>query len=154
MFVSVLTEREILAPTYVTKNQDIEHALADAQKKFATGHSDEATCLLRGILVNAPDHGDALEGLGYIAARQGDYVRAAEYLIRAPAHLPMSVERLNFASQVCQLGQRHDVAIALLEHCLVQVLNQATSLHGAAMSLIQLGEPQRALEVLVHPYKI
>jgi tetratricopeptide (TPR) repeat protein len=135
-------------------NHDIEHALTAAQKNVTAGRLDDAAGLLRSILASVPNHGEALEGLGYIATRQGDHARAADYLIRASANMAMSVEQLNFAAQVCQLAQRHDGAIALFERCLTQFPNHAASLHGVAMSLIQLGESQRALEMLVHLCKI
>jgi tetratricopeptide (TPR) repeat protein len=144
----------ILAPIHIAMNHDIEHALATAQKYVTAGQFDDAVLLLRNILASVPDHGAALEGLGYIAVRQGDHARAAEYLIQASAHLSMSVEQLSFAAQVCQLAQRHDGAIALFERCLAQFPNHAASLQGAAMSLIQIEKPQRALEMLVHLCKI
>ena len=147
-------DRSRFAPAYSVMNHDIEHALTAAKKNLTAGRLDDAAGLLSGILASAPDHGEALEGLGYIAARQGDHARAAEYLIRASANMSMSVEQLNFAAQVCQLAQRHDGAIALFERGLTQFPNHAASLHGVAMSLIQLGESQRALEMLVHLCKI
>ncbi|MFM0341534.1 tetratricopeptide repeat protein [Paraburkholderia fungorum] len=135
-------------------NHDIAHALATAQKNLMGGRFDDAAHLLRSVLVSVPDHGEALEGLGYIAAKQGDHALAAEYLVRASAHMSMSVDQLNFAARVCQLAGRHDEAIVLFERCLAQFLNHADSLHGIAMSLIQRGELQRALEMLVHLCKI
>ncbi|KXU88708.1 hypothetical protein CI15_10355 [Paraburkholderia monticola] len=131
-------------------NPDIEHALATAQKYVAAGQFDDAVLLLRNMLATAPDHGAILEGLGYIAVRQGDHARAAEYLIQASAQMPMAAEQLNFAAQVCQSAQRHDGAIALFERCLARFPDHAASLHGAAMSLTQIGEPQRALDMLEH----
>ncbi|CAB3787552.1 tetratricopeptide repeat protein [Pararobbsia alpina] len=135
-------------------NHDIEHALAAAQKNSLAGQFDDAARVLRSILASAPNHGEALAGLGYVAAKQGDHARAAEYLIQASAHMPMSMEELNFAAQMCQLAHRRDDAIALFERCFAQFPNHAASLHGVAMSLIQLGESQRALQVLVHLCKI
>ncbi|CAB3763669.1 tetratricopeptide repeat protein [Paraburkholderia solisilvae] len=129
-------------------SQDIEYALTEAQKHFAAGQLDEAARLLHGVLASTPDHGEAHAGLGYIAAKQGDHARAAEHLIHAAAHMPLPVNELEFAAQVCQLAQRHEDAVALFERCLAQQPNHAASLNGAAMSLIQLGEPQRALEML------
>ncbi len=131
-------------------NHDIAHALAAAEKNLMTGQLDDAAHLLRSILSTVPDHGEALAGLGYIAAQQGDHARAAEYVMRASSHMSMSVEQLNFAAQVCRLAQRHADAVVLFERCLAQFPNHVPSLHGAAMSLIQLGELQRALEMLVH----
>ncbi|CAB3792254.1 hypothetical protein LMG28614_03484 [Paraburkholderia ultramafica] len=147
-------DRSQFAPPYIAMNHDIEHALAAAQKNLVAGQFDDAAHLLHVILASVPDHSEALAGLGYIAARQGDHARAADYLIQASAHMSMSVDQLNFAAQMCQLAQRHADAIALFERCLAQFPNHAASLHGVAMSLIQLGEPQRALEILVHLCKI
>jgi tetratricopeptide (TPR) repeat protein len=135
-------------------NHNIEQALAAAQQHCAAGQFDDASQLLRDILASAPDHGEALEGLGYIAAGQGDHARAADYLIRASAHLSMSVEQLNFAAKICQLAQRHEDAIALFERCLARSPGHIASLHGAAMSLIQTGEHERARELLVQLCKI
>src|SRR3569833_2104580 len=132
----------------------IEHALAAAQKNLMAGRLDDAASLLHGILASVPDHSEALSGLGYIAAAQGDHARAAEFLIQASAHMSVSFEQLNFAAQGCQLAQRHDDAIALVERCLARFPDHAASLHGVAMGLIQLGELQRALEILVHLCKI
>ena len=135
-------------------NHDVEHTLAAAQRHFAAGQFDDASRLLCSILSSVPDHGEALEGIGYIAAKQGDHARAAEYLIRASARMPVSVEALNFAATICQLAQRHEDAVALLERCLVQFPDHVASLHGIAMSLIQLGEYERARQMLVHLCKI
>ncbi|WP_036019498.1 tetratricopeptide repeat protein [Paraburkholderia mimosarum] len=135
-------------------NLNIEHALATAQQHCAAGRFDDASTLLHTILANVPDQGEALEGLGYIAAGQGDHARAADYLIRAAAHLSMSAEQMHFAAKVCQVAQRHEDAIALFERCLAGSPGHVASMHGAAMSLIQLGEHERARELLVRLCKI
>jgi tetratricopeptide (TPR) repeat protein len=129
-------------------NHDIELTLAAAQKSFASGQFDEAANLLHRILASVPEHGEALAGLGYIAAKQGDHARAAEYLARPSASTSMSVDQLNFAAQVCQSAQRHGDAVALFQRGLAQSPNHAASLYGAAMSLIQLGELPCALAML------
>ncbi|CAN0624242.1 TPR_REGION domain-containing protein [Burkholderia multivorans] len=118
------------------------------------GRFDDAAHLLHGILANAPDHGEALSGLGYIAARQGDHARASEHLIQASTRMSMSAEDLNFSAQVCQLAHRHDDAIALFKRCLAQFPNHVASLHGAALSLTQRGELQSALDMLAHLCRI
>jgi Tfp pilus assembly protein PilF len=135
-------------------NHDVRHAFAAAQQHFEAGQFDEASRLLCDILASVPDHGEALEGLGYIAARQGDHARAAGYLIRASAHLPMSAEQLNFAAQVCQSAQRHADAVVLFERGLARSPGHAASMHGMSMSLVQLGERERALEMLVRLCRI
>ncbi|ASL45264.1 Lipopolysaccharide assembly protein B [Burkholderia sp. AD24] len=127
---------------------DTNQVLDAAQKYFEAGQLDEAADLLHGVLSNVPEHGEALEGLGYIAVRQGDHPVAADFLVRASRQLPMSVERLNVAAQICQLAHRHADAVALFEQCLSQFPDDPSSLHGSAMSLIKLGEQQRALALL------
>ncbi|QYD69774.1 tetratricopeptide repeat protein [Paraburkholderia edwinii] len=129
-------------------NHDFEPTLSEAQKHYAAGRFDEAARLLQGVLASAPDHGEAHAGLGFIAARQGDHARAAEHLVAASTRIPMPVDDLNFAAQVCQSAQRHDDAIALFERCLAQFPNHIASLHGVAMSLVQAGNLPRALEKL------
>nr|WKF56619.1 Lipopolysaccharide assembly protein B [Paraburkholderia busanensis] len=124
----------------------IERTLATAQQHFAAGQFDDAARLLREIVANVPDHGEAHEGLGYIAAKQGDPARAATHLLKAAEHMPMSVEQLNLAADVCRLAQRHDDARTLLERCIAREPHHVGSLHGLAMSLIQLGELEAALE--------
>ncbi|HEY4352167.1 MAG TPA: tetratricopeptide repeat-containing glycosyltransferase family protein [Paraburkholderia sp.] len=135
-------------------HHDIEHALATAQKNFIAGQFDDASRELHSILADVPNHGEALSGLGYIAVKQGDHARAAEYLLQAAAHLPMPVDQLSFAAQVCQSAQRHDDAIALFERCLAQHPDHAASLHGIAMSLTQPDQLPRALEMLTHLCKL
>jgi tetratricopeptide (TPR) repeat protein len=128
--------------------QDIAHTLGAAQQKFGAGQLDEAAQLLHGILARAPDHGEALEGLGYIAAKQGDPQRAADYLTRALQHTAApSSAQLYFAAHVCQLAERHADAVTLFERCLVDTPDHVASLHGAALSLAKLGENERALQL-------
>ncbi|WP_310632994.1 tetratricopeptide repeat protein [Paraburkholderia sp.] len=129
-------------------NRDLEHALDAAQHHAAAGQVDEAVRLLQDVLNQAPDHGEALEGLGYLAARQGDHARAADYLVRASANMAMSTEQLHFAAQVCQLAQRHADALALYERALERSPHHAESVLGVAMALIRLEQPQRALATM------
>jgi tetratricopeptide (TPR) repeat protein len=135
-------------------SHDFEPTLAEAQRHYAAGRFDEAARLLQSVLASAPDHGEAHAGLGFIAARQGDHARAAAHLVEASTRIPMPVDDLNFAAQVCQSAQRHDDAIALFERCLAQLPNHIASLHGAAMSLVQVGDLPRALEKLEHLCKL
>lgn len=126
--------------------QDIAHTLADARQKFTAGQLDEAAHLLNGILALAPNHGEALEGLGYIAAKQGDSLRAADYATRALEHTQAaSPEQVLFAAHLCQLAERYSDAVALFERCLDHAPDHVPSLHGAALSLAKLGENERAL---------
>lgn len=129
-------------------NRDIERALDAAQQHAAAGQTDDAARLLQDVLNHAPDHGEALEGLGYLAARQGDHARAADYLVRAAANMTMSTEQLHFAAQVCQLAQRHADALAFYERALARSPHHAESVLGVAMALIRLEQPARALATM------
>ncbi|RFU44117.1 tetratricopeptide repeat protein [Paraburkholderia sp. DHOC27] len=127
-------------------SRDIASTLATAQQKFTAGHYAEAEALLQQILALDPQHGEALEGLGYIAAKQGDHAGAAEYLLRAVQNMDASAEQLQLAAHVCQLAERHVDAAALYERSLVRAPDHAPSLHAAALSLAKIGEHQRALQ--------
>ncbi len=129
-------------------SHDPAHSLAQAQQKFAAGQYDEAAALLHRILSVDPAHNEALEALGYVAAKQGDYARAADYAIRAAQHASTNPQQLHFAAHICQLAARHADAVALYERVLAAVPDHAESLHGAAMSLVQTGEHARALQYL------
>ncbi|WP_176053796.1 tetratricopeptide repeat protein [Paraburkholderia caribensis] len=129
-------------------NHDIAQSLADAQQKFTAGQYDEAAALLHGILSIDPDHNETLEALGYVAARQGDYARAADYATRAARPASTNPQQLHFAAHICQLAGRHADAIALYERVLAAYPDHAESLHGAAMSLVATGEHERALQRL------
>ncbi|MBP0589338.1 glycosyltransferase family protein [Paraburkholderia sp. LEh10] len=129
-------------------NHDIAQRLADAQQKFTAGQYDDAATLLHGILSIDPDHNEALEALGYVAAKQGDYARAADYALRAAQPAATNPQQLHFAAHICQLAARHADAVALFERVLTVYPDHAESLHGAAMSLVQTGEHERALRHL------
>jgi tetratricopeptide (TPR) repeat protein len=127
-------------------NRDITDMLATAQQKFSAGHLVEATDLLHEILALDPQHGEALEGLGYIAAKQGEHQRAADYLMRTVQVMEASPDQLQLAAHVCELAERHADAAALYERCLARVPDHAPSLHGAALSLAKTGAHVRALQ--------
>ncbi len=127
---------------------DLDRLLAAAQHHATSGDPDEAVRLLHEALASAPEHGDALEGLGYLAIRRGDPAAAADYLLRASAVLSMPPEQGEFVAQLCQSVQRHAEALQLFERNLARFPTRAESLHGAAMSLIELGERARALELM------
>jgi tetratricopeptide (TPR) repeat protein len=129
-------------------NHDIAQSLADAQQKFTAGQYEEAAALLKGILSIDPDHNEALEALGYVAAKQGDYARASDYAMRAAQPASTTPQQLHFAAHICQLAGRHADALALFERILAAFPDHAESLHGAAMSLVATGEHERALQRL------
>lgn len=127
---------------------NIPQTLAIAQNKFNAGQFDEAANLFDDILLSDPEQGDALEGLAYIAAQKGEHERAADYLARASTRLSMPVQRLHMAGEICQAARRHQDALAFFQACLARAPNHAASMFGAVVSLVQLGEPQQALQAL------
>jgi tetratricopeptide (TPR) repeat protein len=127
-------------------SRDFASTLASAQQKFTAGQFTEAADLLQEILALDPQHGEALEGLGYIAAKQGDPQRAADYLTRATQIMDASPEQLQLAAHVCQLAERHADAAALYERSLARMPNHGPSMQGAALSLAKIGENERALQ--------
>jgi tetratricopeptide (TPR) repeat protein len=127
-------------------NHDIAQTLAAAQQKFTAGQLDEAATLLHSVLSIDPEHTEALEGLGYVAAKRGDFALAANYATRAAQPPSTSAQQLYFAAHICQLAERHAEAVALFDRCLAKQPDHAESLHGVAMSLVQLGEHELALQ--------
>ncbi|MEM5387248.1 tetratricopeptide repeat protein [Paraburkholderia phymatum] len=129
-------------------NHDIAQRLADAQQKFTAGQFDGAAALLHDILSIEPDHNEALEALGYVAAKQGNYARAADYAMRAAQPASTNAQQLHFAAHLCQMAGRHADAVALYDRVLAAYPDHAEALHGAAMSLVQTGDHERALQYL------
>jgi tetratricopeptide (TPR) repeat protein len=127
-------------------SRDIASTLATAQQKFTAGQFTEAADLLHEILAVDPQHPEALEGLGYIAAKQGEHERAADYLLRAVQGAAASPDQLQLAAHVCQLADHHADAAALYERCLARTPDHGPSLQGAALSLAKIGEHERALQ--------
>ncbi|PLZ03805.1 glycosyltransferase [Burkholderia sp. WAC0059] len=128
--------------------QDLAPALAAAQQHFAAGRLDEAAAQLDAILAAHPEHGEALEGLGYIAAKRGDHALAADYVTRALGVMRASPEQYHWAAQVCLLAERYDEAARYFRHCLQHAPDHAQSLHGLAMTLMARGEYAEALVAL------
>src|SRR5260370_25980461 len=100
-------------------NPPIAAQLEAAQDHFRAGRLDDAAHLLRAIVAADPAHGDALEGLAYIAASQGDHALAADYFERAVAHLPVTAARCRDAGTENQSAGRHARAVELFEQALL-----------------------------------
>ena len=125
--------------------------LEAAYAHFRGGRLDEAGRLLGALVELEPHHGDALEGLAYIAARQGDAAAAADYFDRALEHLPATAARYNDAGTANQAAGRHERAVACFEQALALAPHtqaRAPVLNAAAVSLSELGEHERAQRML------
>ncbi|WP_458763770.1 tetratricopeptide repeat protein [Cupriavidus basilensis] len=129
-------------------DQHFTAQLEAAQRHFDAGQLDAAAQWLQEVIDADPQHGDALEGLAYIAARKQSPAAAAGYFDRALAVLPAQAERCHAAGLVHQAAGNHARAVALLEQAIGLAPRQLPSLHAAAMSLSALGEHGRALEML------
>ncbi|MBB3258103.1 tetratricopeptide (TPR) repeat protein [Paraburkholderia bannensis] len=122
--------------------------IAQAQQHFTAGRFDATEQVLQSILQTNPDHAGALEAMSFVWSARSDYVRAAEFAWRAARPAETPADQLQHAARICQLAQRHADAVALYERLLALVPDHAASLHGAAMSLVQLEQGEAALEYL------
>jgi tetratricopeptide (TPR) repeat protein len=118
-----------------------------AEQHFRAGRLIEAERLLREIIDTNPSHGEALEGLAYIAANQHDHALAADYFDRAIDALPDTVSRLHDAGLSNQSAGRHERSVQLFEQVLALAPRNLMSMHAAALSLTALGKNERALEM-------
>jgi tetratricopeptide (TPR) repeat protein len=122
--------------------------IAQAQQHFNAGRIDAAEQILQSILQADPDHAGALEAMSFVWASRSDYVRAAEFAWRGALSPATSAGQLQHAARICQLAQRHADAVALYDRVLALVPEHAASLHGAAMSLVQMEQGDAALAYL------
>lgn len=129
-------------------SSSIAALLEAAQQHFHAGRHEAAAQLLRDVVAADPDNGDALEGLGYIAAHEGDAPIAADYFDRALAHLPLSLERLSHAAAANQAAGRHARAVELLERLLDTSPRNLDALLSAGRSYSELGQYEDALRAL------
>jgi tetratricopeptide (TPR) repeat protein len=125
--------------------------LEAAYAHFGEGRLDEAAQLLRSVIDVEPHHGDALEGLAYIAVRQRDAKAAADYFDRALAQLPATSARYADAGTANQAAGRHERAVECFDEALALAPRTAARvplLHAAAESSSELGNHERARQSL------
>ncbi|HQR70639.1 MAG TPA: tetratricopeptide repeat-containing glycosyltransferase family protein [Burkholderiaceae bacterium] len=127
---------------------DIDATLAAAQQHYVGGRLAEAASLLHGVLAVRPECAPALEGLAYVAARQGDPDRAADYILRAFETLSPSPSQYFAAANICQAARRHRHAERFFALCLRTLPDHVPARLGRALSLAELGEHSRALKML------
>jgi tetratricopeptide (TPR) repeat protein len=117
-------------------------ALESAMRLFRDNRLDEAGQELASLLAAEPDNGEALQGLGYIAARQGRHGEAAELLERAASTLPPALELSHHAGIVNQRAGRYEQARRHLETCLR--LAPAHLPSHVALAEVQIAQGQHA----------
>ncbi|GLU32800.1 tetratricopeptide repeat-containing glycosyltransferase family protein [Trinickia caryophylli] len=129
--------------------RDLQGLLDAAHLHFRASRWEEARRLLREAVEIAPEHGEALEGLAYLALREGDAAHAADYFDRAIEHLPPSPQRQHDAGMTNQAAGRHERALACFERALAMAPDALPTLKTAALCASELGrfdEAARALE--------
>ncbi len=125
----------------------ISALLNTAQSHFNAGRLDEAAAALKSIIETNPAHGEALEGLAYIAANQHDHMLAVHYFDTALDNLPPLAGRFHDAALSHQAVGNHARATQLFEQALKLLPGNIESMHGAALSLTVLNENERALSL-------
>lgn len=128
--------------------RELQALLDSAHAHFRASRWDEAARLLREAVEMAPEHGDALEGLAYLALRQGDAPRAADYFDRAIEHLPPSPQRLHDAGMTNQAAGRHERALACFDRALALAPGALPALKAAAVSASELARFDEAARKL------
>jgi len=127
---------------------DLDARLQAAYAHFRDSRLDEAAALLREAIEADPRCGDALEGLAYIAGRQGDANAAADYFERALASLPATAARWHDAGLANQAAGRHARALACFDEALALSPRAVATLHAAARSASEIEDHERAARVL------
>ncbi|WP_322047610.1 tetratricopeptide repeat protein [Paraburkholderia sp. J67] len=122
--------------------------LAQAQQHFSAGDLDAAEQELKSILAANADHIGALEAMSFVCVARKDYVGAADFAWRAAQPAATQPQQLQRAARICQLVQRHADAVTLYERLLAFAPDHADSLHGVAMSLVQMEQGEAALAYL------
>jgi len=96
----------------------IHQALNLALEKYNAGRLDQAEVMCRQIIVQDPNHADALHMLGLIAQRTGHHTSAVEFIGRAIGINPSAAEyRVHFGVALFSLG-RLDEAIKAYQYAL------------------------------------
>ena len=127
---------------------DPDARLQAAYAFFRESRFDEAAALLREVIDVDPECGEALEGLAYIAGRQGDAKAAAGYFERALACLPATAARWHDAGLANQAAGRHARALACFDEALALSPHAVATLHAAALSASETENHERAVQLL------
>lgn len=122
--------------------------LSRAREHFLAGRLDKAESMLLKVLADVPGNADALEGLAYVAAKKGEFARAADWALRALQGAPASAPQYHAAASICQRAGRHEDAVRLYERSLELAPSHLPSYVDLAGSLAQLDRSGDALEMV------
>jgi len=134
--------------TALPRPPQLDARLEAAYAHFRDSHLAEAAALLRTLIEEDPECGEALEGLAYIAGRQGDPDAAAGYFERALACLPATAARWHDAGLANQAAGRHARALACFNEALALSPHAVATLHAAAHSASEADDHERAARLL------
>ena len=124
--------------------QDLAAALSQAVAHLRAGRRHDAAALCRQILIQQPDHPDALHLLGGMALQEGDAGRAVELIGRAAALDPKGAARfLDLAAAQSNLGDL-DGAAESFERVLALQPRHVLSLHSLGQICHQRGDHAEA----------
>jgi len=124
---------------------NINHQLEQAQALFKAGKLIEAREIFAEVHARAPEHGVALQGLAYVAAKQNAYDEAIQYLVQAEKVLPKTIELYVHLTYLCKLAKRDDDALAWINQGLALVSNDYEALNFKTGVLIDLKRHDEAL---------
>jgi tetratricopeptide (TPR) repeat protein len=131
-------------------DQTPSHMLESAMRDFRSNRLAEARTQLSQLIAIDPENGEALQGLGYIAAKEGDYVQAADYLDRALTLLPPSLELCHHAGFVNKAAGRSEQALEHFRYCLTLAPTHLPSHNEMAALQTAMGRHEEALATIDH----
>lgn len=123
--------------------------LADALRHYHAGNLAQARDIALAALGRSPDHLEAMQLLGAIAARSGDHGLAVDYFSAVARSLPHDFETLNNLGVVLQSAGRKEEAVEVL-HRVVGLFPERREAHANLASALRaagrLEETARAYE--------
>jgi len=127
--------------------------LRKAQELFRQGRLSEARVKLLNVAQSpawrdSALQGEALEGLGYIAAKENDYAQASDYLRHACRILPPSAQRDHYSGYLHQCAGRHEQAVEYLQRSVAAAPANIGAYELLLTSLMALGQHAGALRTI------
>lgn len=119
--------------------------MAEAERRFAAGHTADVETICTSVLASHRDHPGALTLLGALAHRAGDMARAAGYFSRVEAAAPDDPRALvNHGVALLALGQA-EAAIGRLERATALAPGMPDAWFNVARARQDLGRIQAAI---------
>lgn len=123
----------------------VNQLLEQAQALFKAGKLAEAREIFADIHSSVPDHGVALQGLAYVAAKQNAYDESIQYLMQAEKVLPKSIELYVHLTYLCKLAKRYDEALDWINHALALEPSDYEALTFKTGILLELNRHEEAI---------